>query len=698
MNVEAAPTRRFRRVGLFLAGCLLLLLATIAVVVAVTGGIDQDRLLAAATGRLASALDRPVAASGFQISLPEGEFVVRGLQVGREPPEVGPGPPLFSIDEVRGNLGLWSLALARLHFESLAVEGLSLWERDDGSPPRSDSEASGQAFETLGARLSFSSDRISVSGTTIGYRHLPAPWEIRADDVAVDFRMAEGGDLDGAVRSGLAVIRLWEQPDLPLGLTAEFRVRENTFHLDGLELQSDLLAVNLNGSLDLTGELAGTVRVAASGDAGALGRFLFDLEEVDTRGDPWLRFDGTARFGKNGLAVDGEFALPGSRVYGVPLRDWKGVVHWDPGRLEVSSSEGFVSGGAATLSVLQVHPAEENPAEVALTVRDASMSRTLEGIFGTPTALRSRVTLDADLKVPLADPFLTTGTIDAVGEPPEAGSEDLPLGFEAAVALDEEAVVVRQLVAEGAAFRSALDGRYLRTGNADFVMSGFAGEAAAVDALQQEFRRLVFGEDPEATLWDVSGAAGFEGTVRGAWPDLVIEGAVEGQALRFSTFHTETLVAVAQISPATIRLDSLSARAGEGTISASGVFDRGTGEYPDLEFPDLEFDAEWDQWDIREIIDFLEWDLEAESIVSGRSNTVRRDERYYGGGTVVGSRGTFLEQPFDELSIAWSLDGESVRLAPLTAAFRGGSVEGALDLDLVDGTMEGSPDRPGLSA
>ena len=485
------------------------------------------------------------------------------------------------------------------------------------------------------------------------------------------------------------MIRLREQPQLPLALSAEFRIRENRFHLDRLDLQSDLLTVDLNGSLDLNEELAGEFMVGASGDAGGLGRFLFGFEEIDTQGNPWARFDGTVGFGENGFALDGEFALPGSRLYGVPLRDWKGLVHWDPDRLEVSSSEGFVSGGAATLSVLQVQPAEENPAEVALTVRDASMSRALEGIFGTPTALRSRVTLDADLKVPLADPFLVTGTIDAVGEPPEVGSGDLPLGFEAAVALDQEGVVVRQLVAEGPAFRSTLEGRYLRTGNADFVMSGFAGEAAAVDALQQELRRLVFGEDPEATRWDVSGAAGFEGTVRGAWPDLVIEGTAEGQALRFSTFHTETLVAAAQISPDTIRLDSLSARAGEGTISASGVFDRGTGEVPDLEF-----DAAWDQWDIREIIDFLEWDLEAESIVSGRSNTVRRDERYYGGGTVVGSRGTFLEQPFDELSITWSLDGESVRLAPLIAVFRGGNVEGALDLDLVDGTMEGNADRP----
>ena len=706
MSAEVAPARGFRRAGLFLAGGLLLLLATIAVVVAVIGRIDQDRLLAIATDRLSAALDRPVAASGFRILLPEGEFVVRGLQVGRqvgrEPLDLGPAPPAFSIDEVRGNLGLWSLAWARLHFESLAIEGLSFWGLDDGSSPRSDPGASGSGFETLAARLSFSSDRISVAGTTIGYRNLPTPWEVRVDEVAVDFQVAEAGSVDGEIRSGLAVFRLREAPQLPLALNAEFRIRENRFHLDRLDLESDLLTVNLDGSLDLDEEPEGEFRVGASGDAGGLGRALFGFEEIDTGGDHAVRFDGTVGFGENGFALDGEFALPGSRLYGVPLRDWKGLVHWDPDRLEVSSSEGFVSGGAATLSVLQVQPAEENPAEVALTVRDASMSRALEGVFGTPTTLRSRVTLNAELQVPFADPFLVTGTIDAVGEPPEAGSEDLPLGFEAAVALDEEAVVVRQLVAEGAAFRSALDGRYLRTGNADFVMSGFAGEAAAVDALQQEFRRLVFGEDPEATRWDVSGAAGFEGTVRGAWPDLVIEGAVEGQALRFSTFHTETLVAVAQISPATIRLDSLSARAGEGTISASGVFDRGTGEYPDLEFPDLEFDAEWDQWDIREIIDFLEWDLEAESIVSGRSNTVRRDERYYGGGTVVGSRGTFLEQPFDELSIAWSLDGESVRLAPLTAAFRGGSVEGALDLDLVDGTMEGSltgrdyPLTPGL--
>ena len=291
-----------------------------------------------------------------------------------------------------------------------------------------------------------------------------------------------------------------------------------------------------------------------------------------------------------------------------------------------------------------------------------------------------------------------TGTIDATGELPEAGPGELPFGFEVAVAMDAEAIVVRQLVAEGAAFRSTFEGEYLRTGNADFVMSGFAGETADVDTVQQEFRRLVFGEDPEMTAWDVSGACRFEGTVQGAWPDLVIEGTVEGQALRFSTFHTETLVAAAQIGPAAIRLDSLSARAGEGTISASGVFDRGTGEVPDLEF-----DAEWDHWDIREIIGFLQWDLEAEGFVSGRSNTVRRSERYYGGGTVVGSAGTFLEQPFDELSITWTLDGESVRLAPMTAAFRGGSVEGALDLDLVDGTMEGlitgrdHPLAPGLA-
>ncbi len=688
-------SRRFRRAGLFVAGGLLALLAALAAVVTVA--VDEDRLLALATSRLSGALDRPVAAGGLRISLPEGEFAVRGLQVGREPLDAGPAPPVLSIGEIRGNLGVWSLVLARLHFESLAIEGLSFWGLDDGGPPRAAPVPSGPGFEALAARLSFSSDRISVAGTTIGYRSLPTPWEVRVDDVAVAFRVAEAGTVDGAIRSGLGVVRLGEQPQLPLSLNAEFRIRENRFHLDRLGLRSDLLTVDLDGSLDLGEALAGEFRVGAGGDAGGLARSLFGVEAIDTEGDPWMRFDGTVGFGEDGFALDGELALPGSRLYGVPLRDWKVLVHWDPGRLEVSASEGFVSGGAATLHVLQVQPSGENPAQVALTIRDAPLSAALEGVFGTPTTLRSRVTLDADLRVPFADPLLATGTIEAAGERPEAEPAELPLGFEAAVAVDQEAVVVRRLTADGAAFQGELEGRYPRGGTAGFTVSGVAGDAAEVDSVQQEVWRVVFGENPETTAWDVSGAARFEGTVEGPWPDLVIAGAVEGQGLRFSTFHTETLVAAAEIRPAAIRLESLSARAGEGTLSASGVFDRGDGE-----FPDLEFDAEWDRWDIREIVDFLEWDLEAEGAVSGRNRTVRRDERYRGGGMVTGSAGTFLEQPFDELSITWSLDGESVRLAPLTAAFRGGSAEGALTIDLADWTMEGAitgrdyPLAPGL--
>ncbi len=691
-----APVRRFRYLRLFGAGCLLVL-AAIAGSVWVVGRSDQERLLAAVSGRLSEALGRPVAVGGIQISFPEGDFVLRGLHLGRAPMDVGPAPPAISIAEIRGNLGLWSLARARLHFESLVVEGLSFRGRYDGTPTRSDSGSRGSGFETLAGRLSFSSERFAVSGTTISYRNVLTPWEVRADQVAFDFRVTEEGGVDGEVRSEWGVVRLQELSGVPTALAMEFRIRGNRLHLDRLELQTDLLAVNVNGSLDLSNKLAGTLRVIGSADAGGLSRFLLDFEGLDTRGSQPLRFDGTAGLREDGLVVDGELMLPGGRLYGVPLGDWKGRVHWGPERLGVLSSAGFVAGGAATLRALQVNPAEQNPAEIALTVRDASMASIVEGLFGTSTALRSLVTLDADLRVPFADPLLLTGTIEATGDPAEAGPGELPFGFEAAVAMDEEAIVVRQLVAEGAAFRSTLEGSYLRTGNADFVMSGFAGETAEVDAVQQEVRRVVFGEDPETTAWDVSGACRFEGTVLGPWPDLVIEGIVEGQALRFSAFHTETLVAAAEIGPAAIRLDSLNARAGEGTISASGVFDRGPAEVPDLEFS-----AEWDQWDIREIIDFLEWDLEAESVVSGRSHTARRDERYYGGGTVAGSAGTFLEQPFDELSITWELDGESVRLAPMTATHRGGSAEGALAIDLVDWTMEGSitgrdyPLAPGL--
>ena len=209
---------------------------------------------------------------------------------------------------------------------------------------------------------------------------------------------------------------------------------------------------------------------------------------------------------------------------------------------------------------------------------------------------------------------------------------------------------------------------------------------------------MVFGEDPETTFWDVSGVGGFEGTVQGRWPALVIEGEVEGQSMRFSTIHAETLTATARIDPDTIRIESLSARAGAGRLSAS---DSSIGA-----------PASTRTWSSRlsgtcgtSGKSLIFWSGTSRGTASSAAGAPRCDAsgRSSGSGNVVSSGGMLLEQPFDELSIAWNLDGESVRLAPLTAVFRRGSVEGALDLDLVGGTMEGSltgrdyPLAPGLA-
>ena len=693
------PPRRFRRFWLLLAGSSAVLLASIAVILWVVSNLDSQRLLVQVTGRLSAALGRPVAASGFEVSLAEGEFVLRGLQIGREPMEIGPAPPTFSIDRVHGKLSWRSLFPARLHMESLAVEGVGLWGLDDGGNPQPESAPLGPTIQAVATRLSFSSNRMSVSGTTIGYRNRPTPWEVRADDVAVSLHTGEEGGVDGEIRSGWGVIRLWERPDLPMALSADFRVRQDDLHFDFLELRSDLLAVRFEGTMDLANDLAGRLKMVGSGDAGALGRFLFEYEGIDTQGDPWVQFDGTAGFQENGLAIDGRFALPVSRFYGVPLRDWTGLVHWDPERIEILSSEGLASDGPATLELLQVQPREDNPAEILLSVRDGALAPALEGLFGMPTSLRSRVTLDADLLMPLADPGLMTGTIQAAGlRPDETGPEELPLGFETDLVMDDTGTEIRRVVLEGEAFRSTLEGRYPRSGNASIAGTALAGESAEADAVQQELRRVLFGEDPETTFWDVSGAGGFEGIARGRWPDLVLEGEVEGQMMRFSTIQTETLIATGRIERDTIWLDSLTARRGEGRISASGSFDRAA-----VEYPDMEFDADWEQWDAREIIDFLEWDLEADGTATGRSHTVRRDERYTGGGSVVGSAGHVLEQPFDQLTITWNMDGDKARLAPMSGVFRDGTAEGVLDIGLVDWEMEGLvtgtdyPLTPGLA-
>lgn len=695
----SAPNRRIRRFRRALAVVAAASVVFLGVLLWVVSSLDSARLLEFVSGRLSAVLGRTVAASGFEVSLSEGEFVLRGLQIGREPMEIGPPPPAFSIDRVRGGLSWRSFLPARLHLESLDVEGVRLWGLDDGGKPQPESAPLGPAIEAVAARLSFSSSRMSVSGTTIGYRNRPTPWEVRADDVVFSLQTGEEGGVDGEIRSGLGVIRLWERPDLPMALTADFRVRGNDLHFDFLELRSDLLDVRFDGTMDLANDLDGRLRMVGSGDAGGLGRFLFEFDGVETEGEPWLRFDGTAGFQENGLAIDGNFELPASRFYGIPLRDWTGLVHWDPERVEILSSEGIAAEGPATLRLRQVQPREENPAEILFSVRDGALAPALEGVFGTPTSLRAQVTLDADLDMPLADPALMTGAIRATGLVPEAtGPGELPISFEADLRMDDTETDIRRVVLGGQAFRSVVEGRYPRSGDASIAGTALAGESAEADAVQQELRRVLFGEDPETTFWDVAGAGAFEGIVRGRWPDLVLEGEVEGQMMRFSTIHTETLVAAGRIERDAIFLDSLGARFGDGRISASGIFDRAA-----VEYPDMEFDAEWERWDAREIIDFLEWDLEADGSTTGRSHTVRRDERYTGGGVAHGSGGHVLEQPFDEVSITWDMDGDTARLAPMSGVFRDGTAAGVLDIGLVDWEMEGLvtgsdyPLTPGLA-
>ena len=707
---DSSPPRRQRRRRLLLIGVLAFVACLLASAAWIAWTLDSDRIGRLVTGRFSALLGRPVAASGVETSLLRGEFVLRGLQIGRigrDPGLEGPPTPAFSIDAVQGRLSWRSLIPALLHLESLSVEGVSLWGLDDGGRPAPASAPLAPTFEALAARLSFSTDRMSVSGTTIGYRNRPTPWEIRADDVALDFRTTGEGGMDGEIRSGRGVIRLWERPDLLMALTAGFRIRGDKLHLDQVGLRSDLLAVDMEGTLDLDDALAGPLKMTGSGDAGGLGRFLFDFEGLETVDDSWFRFAGTAEFQETGLAVDGDFVLSAGRFYGVPLQDWNGRLHWDPERIEIVSSEGRAAGGAANLRLLQLQPREENPAVIQLTLENGSFASATAGLFGTSTTLRSRMSVNADLRMPLTDPLLMTGTIGAVGTRPDGAtpaspaspaSMVQPFGFVLDLEIDEQGTTVRRLTVEGAAFRGSAEGHYPREGPARFSVEALAGEAAEADAVQQELRRVLFAEDPETILWDVSGGGGFEGTVEGRWPDLVMAGEVEGRQMRFSTIHTDSLLATGRITRETIRLDALTARHDDSRITASGIFERGPGA-----FPDMEFKAVWDRWDAREIIDFLEWDLEAEGTATGRSDTVRRNERYSGGGSVVGTDGAVLEQPFDEVLVSWTMDGETARLAPMRGAFRDGAAEGALDIGLVgwelDGVITGTdyPLTPGLA-
>lgn len=699
---DPAPPRRFRVAAVLSVAAAAMAVGTVVGIAWLSARLTPDWVREALTTRLSAAFGRPVVFSDLEWSLLEGAFRIGGLQVGRATDGAGPEPPALAVEEIRGELSWRSLAPPHLHLATLEVIGIAVRGLDDGGQPAPESPPPAPWLRTLASRIAFSTDRMTVSGTTIGYRNRPTPWEIRADEVRLSVRAGADGGVDGRISYGRGVMRLWEQSDLPMALEAELRLRGSVLHLDRVELRGDILAVDLDGSLDLANDLEGPMGMRGVGDAGAIGRFLFDFDGLDTAGEGRFAFDGSAAFQDNGLAVDGDFTLPAGRFYGVPFRDWSGVLHWDPDRIEIVSSEGVAFGGAGRLQLRQMQPREENPADLFFEVRDGDLAAAVDGLFEADTTLRSRLALTADLRLPLADPLRMTGTIEARGTAPEVAAAEpegvLPLGLDASLVLDDEGVTVERLAFDGPAFRAAAEGRYPQQGTAAFTAQAVAGESAQMDARQQELRRVLFAESPETTFWDVAGGGRFDGTITGRWPDLLIEGEIEGRGMRFSTIHTETLLAVGRIGRDTIWLDRLSARFGESRLAASGVFDRGEEPYPDMVF-----DAEWESWDIPEIVDFLEWDLVASGTTTGHSETVRESERYTGGGAVTGRDGDFLEQPFDEARVVWTLDGEKARLDPIRGEFGGGAARGSLDIGLVEWEMDGRltgedfPLTPGLA-
>lgn len=701
-RVPVAPKRRFLRLGVLVG-----VVAAAGITLITALSLLEDRLDGRTLARLASIqlevlLDRPVAASALHVSPLAGTFELTDLQIGREPGPAGPSPPAFSIESVRGRLGWESLIPTGFHLSDLQVQGVRAWGQDDGGvPPPEGSSPFGPLAEALLGRFSLSSDRMALSGTTIGYRNRPTPWEVRLDDVQLDFRSDGDGGVEGSIRSGFGAIRMWDRPDLDMAIEADLRLAGELLHLDRVVLSGQLLSMEGSGTLDLANDLAGPLELTGGGRAGGVGLRMFDFEGLDTDGDPPFTFAGEAEFIEDGIAIGGDFTLPAGRFYGVPLENWTGFLYLGPDRVEISSAAGTASGGAATFRLLQPQPREEHRAEIGATVWNASLGPAVAGLFETQaTALASRVDLEADLEMVLGAAEGMTGVIRASGRAPEEGLPgELRFGFSADLEMDDVETRVRELVVDGAAFRARAAGRFPRGGEADLEVTALAGESAEIDALQQEFRRVLFAEEPSETAWDVAGAGGFEGAVRGRWPDrLVLEGEVEGRGLSISTIRTDTLIAVGGVGPDDMWLDSFSARRGDATLRASGVFAHG-----DVEYPDLDFEAGWERWDAREIIGYLEWDLEADGIVTGRADTVRTNELYSGGGEVVGWDGHVLEQPFDEARVAWELLGGRARLRPIAGEFGGGTARGELEVGLVawelDGRITGTdfPLTPGLA-
>ena len=636
-------------------------------------------------GQASRILDTQVSIENISVDLPNYSFVIQGVRV--EPQ--GDGLPPLTIDSVRGQLSPTGAFDRLLHLRLLQVDGFSIRVEDHGSgrieiPGRWADPTAASSGEDGGSQFGFLADQIRFEGAAFVYDNQNIPWRLEAEELAANLERTGTDRFQGQIRYERGAVRIKDRQLVEAAVEVSFELVGREIQVEELVAQGAFYRLVSSGRVRLGPQPEAELTLNVETDVGPAARHLLGLtlleSEPGTRQNPLATFEGTLLMGRGWHLVRGEASVPRARLAGMPLRGFRADVLWDRNVVEVSSTEGFLGGGATAIDFRQAIPLTAEPAELALSFEEVLLSQVIASVSADSERFGSLVSGNVDITFPLNDPSLAGGRFSLTGvaqEEPDLSGLDFSVS--GVVENGELRLEPSRLETDGIV--ATVSGVYPRTGSAALFFEVEARDLSRADRLQQSIRALLHPERPVREL-GISGGGHARGALRGRLPFLTFEGNLSGRDVSYRDIAWGDVEATGSLGGDAVRFESFRSRNGEGELRGKGTFKLLEESSAGLLRRDFDVEVELERWPASDLDSILGVPLGLRGRLSGSGSFSSISDRLSGTGNASVTSGSFRGQDFDVASFSLTLQGQQLLLEDLFVSRESADLLGRFQLDL----------------
>jgi autotransporter translocation and assembly factor TamB len=591
--------------------------------------------------------------------------------------------PVLAVERIRGRLGLRALLGLELRFRELRFEGVSvslLEDREEGLVL-----PSGRSEALRLAGITLAADRVEISHALLRVQNQKIPWTLEADNASLTLTRLRGARYEGTFAYDKGVLTLKDRGGVSASVTADIELVPGELFLRRGAATADFGQLSATGKVGFAGGVHARFDVEADGESGRLAESLFGLEGASDVGVGRGSFRGTLTLTPDSKTLAGTVVLPEGKLAGVPVSNWRGEFFWDRSMLSIGYAQGSFASGSAMVQLHQPLPVHEHLASLVVGIENASLASILEGVRGSSLPLESRVSGRGTFFFPASDPARIEGSFDFNGVGPvDPGAAPTPISFRGRAALGEGAIEIEELAFETSFLAGEVSGTVAREGPLSLAIDLAASDLAAAERFSRDLRGALGAQGALEPI-AVEGSGRAVGRLRERFPHAVFEGELSAEGLRLPSASLESLRVEALVSRDAITFQGLSARSRGGTVSGRGSI-RGA---------DFEVDLSLSRWPVSELAGLP---CDASGAASGTVSAARRGGDLDGGADLEIADAALCGLALASATARVVLDGSRVRIEPLSLA-RGGSVAaGNLEIDLESHALRGAVRAEGLVA